>query len=334
MPPLVSPIPAQLASKKAPSTQTQSPLASKKAPSVQDALSLASTDAPNEELGLPLPMDEDLKYTWSPSLLQELGLPLKSKNGEEASLNNEYPMERQRRAALLKGVPDIREFRDLVPRDRPPMDPDATKHLSEGERYWIMQAAPKLHKQLLQILSIGAFLAQESTAQLEELKDGSVLGLDKAEIANLLASMVALTADSIRSIVDEQRTRIVKVSGRRPPLSAPDSRRMILSSRFEDEMAKNAERDLHLKLAHPSTMAQVTNALTSGVGQRSFAPIRRHRFSRFKQVRGEYGGRSSYDPEVNSNPTPGPQSSRSESFFRYSYRGRGRGRGRAGRGSA
>ena len=96
--------------------------------------------------------------------------------------------------------------------------------------------APKLHRQLLQILSIGAFLAQESTAQLDELKDGSVMALDKAEIANLLASMVALTADSIRSIVDEQRTRIVKVSGRRPPLSAPDSRRMILSGKFEEEI--------------------------------------------------------------------------------------------------
>ena len=316
-----------------------STLVSTTAPSAQILSPLASITAPNEDIDLGLPDDEPITYVWSPSLLYEMGLPLKTKDGKAASLNDEFPMERQRRAALVKGLPDIRDFRDLVPRDRLPQDPDATRHLSDGEKYWITQVAPKLHRQLLQILSIGAFLAQESASHLSEMKDGSGMGLDMVEMANLLGSLVVLTTDSIRSIVDEQRSRTLKASGRRPPPSVPDSQRMIISGKLEDEMAKNAERELNLKMAHPSTLAQVSSALRSGnqsAGQsfnRSFGPIRRHRFPRFRQVRGEYGGRSGYDPEVNSIASPAPQSTRSDSFrYSFSQRGRGRGRGKFSRG--
>ena len=73
-------------------------------------------------------------------------------------------MDKKRRLELSKGI-DIRDFRDLCPRDRLPDDPEDTRNLSEGERYWIQTVDPFMHRQLLQLLSVNAFLAQECSAK-------------------------------------------------------------------------------------------------------------------------------------------------------------------------
>jgi len=114
----------------------------------------------------------------------------------------------KRRVALVKGIPDIRDLRDLAPRDTLPSDPEDTRDLSEGEKHWIVYIAPLLHRQLLQVLSVSALLAQETTGELKELEDGTCLKLSRSEMSNLCSSLVSLTADSIRTIVDFQRARI------------------------------------------------------------------------------------------------------------------------------
>src|SRR5690348_3800882 len=95
---------------------------------------------------------------------------------------DEFPMERSRRAIFLRNIPDIRDFRDLKPKDSLPDDPEDVKHLGGGERYWITQAAPLLHRQLVQILNVGAFITQEIAGSLGTIKDGSIAGLELEEV--------------------------------------------------------------------------------------------------------------------------------------------------------
>ena len=124
---------------------------------------------------------------------------------------------------FAQGIPDI--FRDLRPRDKLPEDPEDTRLLSDGEKFWITQAAPLLHRQLLQILSIGAFLAQETSGAMGKVDDGTRVLLDKEELANLCSSMVALTMDSIRTVVDLQRSRLLRAARRTSSLGGGFSAR-------------------------------------------------------------------------------------------------------------
>jgi hypothetical protein len=228
-------------------------------------------------------------------------------------------MERSLRSALLKGIPDIRTARDLSPRDRLPEDPEDSQRLSNGEKFWLTSGAPMLHRQLLQALSFSVFLTQECVGAKTPLNDGSVVGLLKDEVVDLCSSLSTLLVDSIRSIVNLQRQRILQASGRKIP-SVAEAQRKIISDSMEETMAKQAEREMNLKLARPSTMAQLSNALI---------PTRRPRFSTFQRVRQSQLGTTGkrYDPEVNSTPTVYPRKSRS--FFPYPRRERGgRGRGR------
>ena len=153
--------------------------------------------------------------------MHDLGLHQVTKDGKPADLGSEYPMEPKRRALLLKDLPDIRPFRDLVPRNGLPEDPEETKNLSAGERYWITTVGPAPHRQLVQMLSLGCFMAQESAAMAmdEDLADGTVRQLSSSEFANLSSTLVALLIDTIRSLVDYQRSRILKAGGRKAPLS-------------------------------------------------------------------------------------------------------------------
>jgi len=191
---------------------------------------------PSEDglMGLP-------SYIWSPSLLEALGLPRHTKDGKPCGLGDEYPMGKQRRVMMLKDIPDIRDFRDLSPKDKLPQDSEDTKNLTEGEKFWMVQAAPTMHRQLLQILSVSAFLAQE-TAGHGRLIDGTQLNLRLEDIADLCSSLVALTVDSIRSIVDFQRSRLLLAGGRKPPPSVVEIQRQIISERMEDSLAKKSER--------------------------------------------------------------------------------------------
>jgi hypothetical protein len=279
----------------------------------------------------------DPDYVWSPSLLHNMGLPQLTKDGKPVDLGNEFPMEKARRVKLLKGLPDIRAFRDLTARSRLPDDPEEVKHLSEGERFWITQAGPAIHRQLVQLLSLGAFLAQESAASmLGDLADGSFRALTPDDHAELCSSLVVLTMDTIRTLVDFQRTRLLKAGGRKAPLSVAENQRKIISPHMEDTLLKETERQIALKLAQPTLLAQVAKAVKGG-SSGSGGP-RRHRYARFRDIKQGYGrSRTSYDPEVNSttssySSSSQPQSSRFSSYP-YTKRGRGRGKFRGGRGT-
>jgi hypothetical protein len=260
--------------------------------------------------------------------MESLGLTLLSKDqGKPASLGDEFPMEKARRVALLKGLPDIRSFRDLGVRDRLPDDPEDSKHLTEGERFWITNAAPHLHRQLVQLLSVCAYLAQESAASVGLITDGTCSQLSPMEFAILCGSLVVLTTDSIRTIVDFQRSRILQAGGRKPPPSVSDKQRKIISEKLEDTMAKQAERQLNLKMSHPSILAPVGKVVKNGGSQptRRHPSTRRPRFTGFNEVRRDFGrSRSSYDPEVNSFSS----SSKPARFSPFTSQQRGRGRGR------
>ena len=266
------------------------------------------------------------QYVWSQSLFEDLGLPLKKKDGKDASLGDEFPMSNQHRVALIKGIPDIRTFRDLGPRDHLPEDPDDTRDLSDGERVWITRIAPALHRQLLQILSVNAFLAQELSANFGAVQDGTFSGLELEDVANLCKTSVVLTMDSIRSIVDSQRSRILKAGGRRQIPSVGEAQRKIISDSMQEALAQQAERELNLKLARPTLISQVSSALKGGT---TYQPTRRPRFSRFQDTRGGFGSsQRRYDPEVNSTPSKSYRSSQSWRSTPFQHRGRrGRGRG-------
>jgi hypothetical protein len=282
----------------------------------------------------------DKSYDWSPSLLHEMGLHQTTKDGKQADLGNEYPMEPKRRTMLLRDVPDIRSFRDLTPRNRLPEDPEDTKSLSEGERYWITTVAPTLHRQLVQMLSVGCFLAQESAVQTLDrpLADGSTRDLSTQEFANISSSLVTLLMDSIRTLVDFQRSRILKAGGRKAPLSVSEAQRKIISDQMEEVLVKDSERQMTLKLAKPSLLTQVARSIRGGGSTGSSGGgrgrPRRHRYSytRFQDIRQGYGpSKAPYDPQVNSYSSFSSQPSR---FQSSPYQKRGRGRGRGGRRSS
>jgi hypothetical protein len=219
--------------------------------------------------------------------MHELGLHQVTKDGKPADLGNEYPMEPRRRTSLLRDVPDIRSFRDLTARSRLPDDKDDTKHLSDGERYWITNAAPTLHRQLVQMLSMGCFLAQESasTAFGTAPADGSYRGTDKQEYAILSASLVTLLMDTIRTLVDFQRSRILKAGGRKAPLSQTEAQKKVISISMEEALVKESERQMTLKLAQPSLLAQVARSIKGGSSGSSGQRRHRYGYNRFQDVR-------------------------------------------------
>ena len=181
-----------------------------------------------------------------------------------------FPMDKNLRKTLLKNIPDIRVARDLAPRDTINTNPaDSSKiNLSDGERFWLTSAATLIHRQLLQILSISTLLAQEFSINLGLTKDGTSIGLSPQGMAELCGSLTTLTADSIRTVMGLQRSRLAKAMGKRLPASGADYSRAIFSEKCEDAMAKQAERDLNLSMARPSTLIQISGALKSGDSRR------------------------------------------------------------------
>lgn len=130
--------------------------------------------------------------------------------------------------------------------------------------------------------------------------------------------------DSIRSIVDSQRSRILKAGGRRQLPSVGEAQRKIISDSMQETLAQQAERELNLKLARPTLISQVSSALKGT----SYQPTRRPRFSRFQDTRGGFGSSQSqrrYDPEVNSTPSKSYRSSQSWRSTPFQHRGRRRG---------
>lgn len=252
-------------------------------------------------------LDSDLgdssSYLWDEQVLADCGFP-----SAVSDVGNEYPMKKDWRLSLLKGVPDVRGTRCLSAKDRLP---EGAGYLDAGDRFWITSAAPTLHRQLLQCLSISTFMAQESSSY-----DCHKVGLAESEVYTMASYLSGLILDSIRSIVNFQRERTVRASGQRLPASKEEKERQIISDELQSKIVVEAER---------------TAAFS--VPQRSSAPPgksserRRPRFAQPGLLRqdGPKNG-FSFDPSVSherSRPAPYPHSRRGRGG-----RGRGRARGR------
>lgn len=148
-------------------------------------------------------------------------------------LHDGKPMQGKQRKQLMDGIPDFSERFRCVPLSSLGED---RRLASEGDRWFLEKAVPKIHAHILDELNILAFVLQES-----QDGDGSRVGLSETDLRGYLETVIKLKIDTLQLLAAMQVQRAHIATRRIPPPTEEQKEKSIISERAKLESAKRAE---------------------------------------------------------------------------------------------
>lgn len=270
------------------------------------------------------------KYVWGQDVKDIFSFP---------DLQKARPLKGKQRAELMKGLPDLSTS---CPCPGLKGMGDEEVNLSSPDRWFCDTAAPQLHRNIMEEMSVIAWILQEATNPDDvEGAPGTRVGLTEEGIFTLLKKLVTLKMDTLSLIASMQITRVRSALGRVPKEKKENEKtKPIISAEMMEEDDKLEEKKV--QKSRQRRLFGFASARRGGAG-RGRGGSRRHRqASRFSSrpssqndTYSGFGGfsynqRQNFPPRATGNQRPSTftQTPARKPFQSSTSRARGAQRGR------